>query len=118
MPERGATSVEDGKFIASLENKSSMGLLSMRDAVSVSLLVPSSEKEATLKRTMIAAATSPTETRYRSTPSVSLALSIRSLEMDILPILGSRLGSSISLTRISATELAFSLAARTMEPIM
>jgi hypothetical protein len=66
----------------------------MRDPVSVSLLVPNSEKEATLKRTMIAAATSPTEARYTSTPSVSLALSMRSLKMDISPILGSRLGAA------------------------
>src|SRR6516165_11917238 len=90
---------------------SSVGLLSMRDPVSDSLLVPSSEKEATLNRTMVAAATSPTETRYRSLPSAGLALSIRWLKMDISPTRGSRLDSSISLTRASVTEVSFSLAA-------
>src|SRR5262245_53984204 len=55
---------------------------------------------------MIAPAISPTEARYRSTPSVSFALQIRSLTMDIPPIPGSRLGSSISRKRVSVTEVA------------
>ena len=45
--------------------------------MSVSLLVSSSEMEARLNRTMVAAATSATETRNRSIPSASLGLPIR-----------------------------------------
>ena len=66
-------------------NLSSMGLLSRRDLVSVSLLVSSSEMEATLNRTMVAAATSATETRYRNIPSANLGLPIRPTSPGSLP---------------------------------
>ena len=78
----------------------------MRDPVSVSLLVPSSEMEATPHKTMVAAATSATETRYRSTPSAGLRLSIRSLEVDVSPTLRSSLSSIISLAQVKLTKVS------------
>jgi hypothetical protein len=88
----------------------------MRDPVSVSLLVSSSELKATLNRTMIVAATSAKETRYRSRPSASLGLPIRSLKMTSRRLSDHGLSSSISLAQVRITEVDFSLAATAMTP--
>jgi len=66
---------------------SSGGLLSLRNCVSVSLLASSSEREATLNRSMFTAATSARKARNRIEPSANLALSVRSLKIDISPAL-------------------------------
>jgi hypothetical protein len=90
------------------------GLLSLRDCVSVSLLASSSGMEATLNRTMFTAATSATKTRNRIEPSANLALSVRSLKVDISPTFGSRLSGSISLAQTSGARIDFNLTARAM----
>jgi len=82
--------------------------------VNVSLVVPSSEMEAVVNRTMFTAATSATETRNGIEPSSNFALSVRSLKIDISPTLGSRLSGNISLVQASVTGIDFSLTPRAM----
>jgi hypothetical protein len=70
--------------------------------------------EATLNRTMSTAATRATETRNRIEAFAKLALSVRSLNIDISPPLGSQLSSSNSLAQAIVTREDFSLTARAM----
>ena len=82
--------------------------------MSVPLLSPSSEMEATLNRRMSTAATTATETRNRIEALAKLALSVRSLNIDISPPLGSQLSGSISLAQAAVTRVDFRPTARAM----